>query len=131
MLTICDTHMLIWWSANSPRLSLRARTALEAAAANAELAVADITLWEITLLAARGRIQLPVPVADYLTDLILALRLRVLPITPAIAVAAQATDILQGDPADRLILATAREERAVLLSADVQFRSLRDMEVVW
>ena len=131
MLTICDTHMLIWWSANSPRLSLRARTALEAAAANAELAVADITLWEITLLAARGRIQLPVPVADYLTDLILALRLRVLPITPAIAVAAQATDISQGDPADRLILATAREERAVLLSADVQFRSLRDMEVVW
>jgi len=131
MLTICDTHMLIWWSANSPKLSSCARMAMESAAANAELAVADITLWEITLLAAHGRIQLPIPVTDYLTDLILALRLRVLPITPAIAVAAQASDIVQGDPADRLILATARQEGAILLSADAKFRELSGLSVVW
>jgi PIN domain nuclease of toxin-antitoxin system len=131
MLTVCDTHMLIWWSVESPKLSRRAKVALEEAAAAGELAIADITLWEVAMLSARGRLQLPVAVSSYLSDIIAALRLTVLPITPAIAEAAQASDIVQGDPADRLIAATARVSGAVLLSADEQFRSLSDICVVW
>lgn len=131
MLTVCDTHMLIWWSVGSPKLSARARSTLEQASARGELAIADITLWEVAMLTARGRLQLPVAVSAYLADVVAALRIRVLPITPAIAEAAQAGDIVQSDPADRLIVATARQMGAILLSADEQFRALPNVTVVW
>ncbi|REH40394.1 PIN domain nuclease of toxin-antitoxin system [Paraperlucidibaca baekdonensis] len=131
MLSICDTHMLIWWSVDSPKLSARAREAMEKASAAGELVIADITLWEVAMLTARGRLQLPVAASVYMADLLAALRLTVLPITPAIAEASQATDIKQGDPADRLIAATARVHQAQLLSADAQFRELADLAVVY
>lgn len=128
---LCDTHVLLWWVAGSSRLGEVPRARLEAAAARGELAVADITLWEVAMLAAKGRIQLPVPVADLLDDLILALGLRVLPITPRIAQAAQADDIVHGDPADRLIVATARSHGAALMTQDARLHALDNLPLVW
>lgn len=131
MLTVCDTHVLLWWAAGAPQLKPAPRKRLEALAAAGELAIADISLWEIAMLASKQRIQLPMPVADFLGDLQLALRLTVLPITPAIAVAAQAEDIVHGDPADRLIVATARSHQAALMTQDARLRRLKALSLVW
>jgi PIN domain nuclease of toxin-antitoxin system len=79
MLTICDTHMLLFWSDSPERLSEKAKIALE----SGELACCDISLWEIAMLYTRGRInkQAGVSVANYIKGILLALNVTVLPIT--------------------------------------------------
>ena len=83
------------------------------------------------MLNARGRIQLPVSSAAFLEDLILALRLTILPINPGIAELAQGKLFLHGDPADRLIEATALHHRAPLISADTQLRRVPGLTIIW
>ena len=56
---------------------------------------------------------------------------RVLPITAQIAVLAQSDAFDHGDPADRLIAATAMAHRATLLSADLRLRKLTAVRVIW
>jgi prevent-host-death family protein len=62
---------------------------------------------------------------------VIARGLRVLPISPEIAVLAQSEQFTHGDPADRIIAATAMHFNAKLVSADAQIRTLKSVEVVW
>lgn len=133
MPTICDTHVLLFWAHEPERLSAAARQALEHGRRQAELAIADITLWELALLQERGRLQLPVDVAPafYLKQLLAALRLEVLPITPEIALLSRSSLFQHGDPADRWIGATALQLGAPLITADAKLRALEGLKTVW
>jgi PIN domain nuclease of toxin-antitoxin system len=102
----------------------------EGAAANS-LACSDISLWEIALLAARRRISIGSDIAAFIESALHLRGVRVLPITPAIATLAQSDAFAHGDPADRLIGATAMQQRAALLSADARLRRVRELEVIW
>jgi PIN domain nuclease of toxin-antitoxin system len=133
MPTICDTHVLLLWAHEPERLSAAARQALELGRSQAELAIADITLWELALLQERGRLQLPAEVAPafYLKQLLAALRLEVLPITPEIALLSRSSLFQHGDRADRLIGATALQLGAPLITADAKLRALEGLKTVW
>ena len=133
MPTICDTHILLFWAHEPERLSSTARQALEHGLTHSELAIADITLWELALLHERGRLVLPADVAAdfYLKQLLAALRLQILPITPEIALLSRSDLFLHGDPADRLIGATALQLGAPLITADTKLRALPDLHSVW
>lgn len=133
MLTICDTHILLFWADAPHRLTTAARDALDQGMAADQLACCDISLWEIAMLLARGRVRLPpgVPIASYLDDIVLAMHLTVLPITPRIAEQAQHPDFLHGDPADRLIAATALAHRAPLITADEKLHQVPGLRCVW
>jgi PIN domain nuclease of toxin-antitoxin system len=95
------------------------------------LACSDISLWEIGMLIAKGRVTVAAETEQFLEDIIHARDIQVLPITPRIAALAQSQDFLQADPADRIIAATAIAHRAKLLSADDLLRRLTSVEVVW
>jgi PIN domain nuclease of toxin-antitoxin system len=131
--TICDTHILLFWAHEPERLSAPARQALELGLSQGELAIADISLWELALLHERGRLVLPADVTPgfYLKQLLAALRLQVLPITPEIALLSRSTLFQYGDPADRLIGATALELGAPLITADAKLRALPELNSVW
>jgi PIN domain nuclease of toxin-antitoxin system len=133
MPTICDTHVLLFWAHEPERLTATARQAIEKGRTNGELAIADITLWELALLHERGRLVLPADVsADlYLKRLLAALRLQVLPITPEIALRSRSDLFLHGDLADRLIGATALQLGAPLITADAKLRAVPGLENVW
>jgi len=133
MPTICDTHVLLFWAHEPERLSAAARQALEVGRSRAELAIADITLWELALLQERGRLQLPdeVDPALYFKQLLAALRLAVLPITPEIALLSRSSLFQHGDPADRLIGATALQLGTPLITADAKLRALESLDTVW
>jgi PIN domain nuclease of toxin-antitoxin system len=133
MQTICDTHILLFWAHEPERLTTTARQPLEKGRTHGELAIADITLWELALLHQRGRLVLPADVAAafYLKQLLAALRLQVLPITPEIALLSRSDLFLHGDPADRLIGATALQLGAPLITADAKLRALPELHSVW
>ena len=134
MKIICDTHVLLFWADAPHKLSAAAREAFEAGMAEGTLACADITLWEIGMLLARGRLVLPpggASIRSYVDDILLAAGVEVLAITPEIAELAQDSAFVHGDPADRLIAATAIAYGGTLISADEKLQSLGRITVVW
>lgn len=118
---VLDSHVLHWWTVDSARVSRRAAAAITGAD---ELHVSDITWWELAWLATHERIVVTLPIASWLRQL--AAQVRTVPITPAIAVAgASLPSSFPGDPADRLIYATALESGLQLVTKDERLRAYR------
>lgn len=116
---LLDTHVVHWWSAEPKRVSRPARETLEGAD---ELVVAAISWYELAWLARHERIIVNVPIRTWLQSL--AAQLRTIGVTPAIADTAVALpSSFPGDPADRLIYATAVEHGLRLVTKD---RAIRD-----
>lgn len=115
---LLDSHVVHWWSAEPERLSKAACRAVEAAD---ELAVAGITWFELAWLAEHDRIRLAIPVRSWLQQL--AEDVRTVGITPSVAAAAVSLPAtFPGDPADRLIYATAVEHGWRLVTKDRRMR---------
>lgn len=133
MLTICDTNILLFWADEPGRLSATARAALDLGFESTSLACSDISLWEIAMLYARGRInnRAGVTSSAYIQDILTGMGMLVLPITAEIAEISQSTLFAHGDPADRLIAATAFAHRAQLLTADGKLRTLPGLRCIW
>lgn len=118
---LLDSHVLHWWSAESGQLSERASKAIAEAD---ELAVAAISWFELAWLADHERIHLTIPARSWLERL--ATLVRTAHITPAIAATAVSLpSSFPGDPADRLIYATAIEHGWQLITKDRKLRSHR------
>jgi PIN domain nuclease of toxin-antitoxin system len=111
---LLDTHVVHWWSAEPHRVSARAQNALDEAE---ELAVAAISWFELAWLAEHERIVVSIPIRSWLLGL--AAQVRTIGLTPAIADTAVALpSSFPGDPADRLIFATAVEHGLRLVTKD-------------
>lgn len=111
---LLDTHVVHWWSAEPRRVSVSAQKALEAAD---DLAVAAMSWYELAWLARHERIVLNVPVRSWLQGL--GTQVRTIGVSPAIAdTAAALPTSFPGDPADRLIYATAIEHGLKLVTKD-------------
>ncbi|HEX5314993.1 MAG TPA: type II toxin-antitoxin system VapC family toxin [Gammaproteobacteria bacterium] len=133
MRIICDTNVLIFWADRPGRLTPRVRRILDTKDANRRLAIADITLWEIAMLFGKGRLNRSAGVtgSEYMGQIIDALRLELLPITPEIAELSQSTIFRHNDPEDRLIAATAIHHNAPLVTSDKRLRALKGLETIW
>lgn len=118
---LLDTHVIQWWSAEPDRLSPAAAQAVLAAD---ELAASAISWFELAWLATHGRIALTIPVRSWLDQL--GGHVRTAGITPAIAdTAVSLPATFPGDPADRLIFATAIEHGWQLVTKDRRLRRHR------
>lgn len=118
---LLDTHVLYWWSTTSHQLSA---AATQAVTESTELAVSAITWYELAWLAAHERITLAIPSRSWLDKL--GQQVRTLGVTPAIAhTAASLPSTFPGDPADRLIYATAVEHGLSLVTKDQRLRRHR------
>lgn len=118
---ILDTHVLIWvLHDNQPkRLGSQARALIADAMQSGNLAVCAITPWEIAMLVEKGRLSFGIDVTDWLKTALDPACIKLLPIEPDIAVdSVNLPNYPYKDPADRLIIATARHVGAKLLTAD-------------
>lgn len=133
MLHICDTHVLIFWASQPEELSATAALSIENGLKTQSLACASISLWEIAMLVNKGRLQLPAQIsADrYIQAILDAMDLSVLPITAEIAALSQHATFSHGDPADRLIAATAIATQSALISADQQLHTVQQLHCIW
>ena len=128
---VCDTHALIYWALEPKRLSVKAKREIERALTRGDVACADISLWEIAMLSEHGRIKLLHGAKSFLDDLILALKLNVMPVNAEIAVLAQTACSGHGDPADRLIAATAIYLNAPLVTRDEKLTANKQLNTLW
>lgn len=112
-----DTHVLLWLDAASPRLGARAIKVIEAAHYAGEVMVSSISFWEIGTLLRKGRLELEMDLAAWRSDL-LEQGVVELPVTGEIGIRAAALLEFGGDPADRLIAATALQHGLTLMTAD-------------
>jgi len=126
-----DTHILVYWISDPHRLTPPQQHAVRTVSPDNPAIVADISLWEIAMLAAGGKIKLGYPVRTWLARAVAPPLVRLAEITPTIAGAV--TDLISWpnrDPADKLIVATAQAYGAVLLTNDEVIRSAELVEVV-
>ena len=115
---LLDTQVLLWMRFGYGNLGRRARSAIERAQRNGNAAVSSITFWEVAMLHARGRINLLGDIDAWRASL-LRDGLVEIPVDGAIAARAGRLRDIHGDPADRLILATALEGHR-LITADAR-----------
>ncbi len=126
---VLDTHAWIWWVADPARLSSAAKRAIEKARVRG---VCAISVWELAVLIERGRLVLDREVTDWVRDALALPGVELLPLTPEIALAAGGAVLeLHGDPADRMIAATALAHRARLVTKDERLRVVRTLDTVW
>ncbi|MFC1526586.1 type II toxin-antitoxin system VapC family toxin [Candidatus Latescibacterota bacterium] len=116
---VLDTHVWIWLLNGDRALSPQAREAARAAAETGQVLVSPISVWEVGMLEARGRISFGADVGEWVRQGLAAPGICLAPLTPQIALASsRLPGSIPGDPADRLIVATARAHDAVLVTRD-------------
>lgn len=120
---LVDTHALLWWFTNPNLLSDTAARAMVQADA---LLISPISFWEVAMLVAKGRIELDRPTTSWVNDVLAQEATSEAPLTPAVAVAAGELTDFQGDPADRLLVATAQSMGLPLLTKDHKIRAWAD-----
>ncbi|MEA3308893.1 MAG: type II toxin-antitoxin system VapC family toxin [Chloroflexota bacterium] len=115
---ILDTHIWIWWVHNTEQLS---NSQKETIAANelAEIGISAISLWEIAKLVEYGRLELPCSIDAWFEKAISYPGIRIIGITPEIAIeSTQLPGKFHRDPADQIIVATARISDCSLVTSD-------------
>lgn len=116
---LLDTHIWIWLISGNPILPPSVRKAIEHAKETEHLFLSPISVWEISMLAARKRIAFDMDVADWLKQWIDSPGIIMAEISFQVALLSnRLPGTIHGDPADRILVATAYEQSAVLVTAD-------------
>lgn len=130
MAVLLDTHVWAWWSLGDERLPAAQREALDRLAARRGLRLCGISLWEAQMAASRGRLQLLDPFETWLRAATSAEALEILPLEVRVAVALnELPPGLPRDPADRIIVATARAHALPLATHDGAIRRSRAVRI--
>jgi PIN domain nuclease of toxin-antitoxin system len=126
---LLDTHALVWLLQGNERLGSQSRSLVASAAKeSAGVLVAAISVWEVSMLVAKGRLALDRDVAEWIAAALALPGLRLAPLEPQIAIdATRLPGDLHGDPADRLIVATARHHGATLVTDDQMILAYSDL----
>ena len=119
MKALLDTHVLIWWLNDRRRLSSAQQEVVGSVRSDEPLLVSEISLWEVSTLHGLGRIRLALPLREWLDKAVAPPLVQRHGISPAIAAEVAALpDSFHRDPADRILVATARVLGATLLTQD-------------
>ena len=125
---VLDTHAWVWWLTRRERIGKKAARAIAKAD---RLGVSAISVWEVAAKAEAGKLKFDRPYDLWIDDALANERLVLLPLSPRISVEAVRLSWAHRDPADRLIVATARVHEAELVTADETIQSSRLVRCVW
>jgi PIN domain nuclease of toxin-antitoxin system len=119
---LLDTHVLIWLDEGNPRLGKIALQAIIESLSTGQLGVATISFWEVAMLIEKQRLTMQTELDVWRSEL-LQTGLLEIPLLGTSALRAGQLQLFHGDPADRLIVATAIENGATLMTADTKILS--------
>jgi PIN domain nuclease of toxin-antitoxin system len=120
---VLDTHIWVWWVHGDAHLTPQQLGHLQANESQG-LGISAISCWEVAKLVEKGRLVLPRPLLEWFEQALAYPGVRLLELTPRIAVeSTQLPGTFHADPADQLIVATARVHGCSLLTADARILS--------
>lgn len=128
MRLLLDTHAFVWLASDLSQLPPAAKEAI----ANSEcLCVSSATPWEIGLLVRSGRLELPLPTAEYVDRAIARHITEEIPIDRGIAIASTELPRIHNDPFDRILVATAIAQDLVLVTRDGVIAKYPEVRTIW
>jgi PIN domain nuclease of toxin-antitoxin system len=128
---LVDTHVLLWWVSNPEKLSKIALGVIEESV-NSTIYVSAISVWEIYLLVNKGRLQLAIDIDRFIERIESMPFIHFIPIDNRIAAkSVMLPGDFHRDPADRMIVASAREKGVPLITGDERIRKYSHVQTVW
>jgi PIN domain nuclease of toxin-antitoxin system len=129
---VLDTHALVWWVSGDAALSRKAKAAIDRERDGGAIVVSGISAWEIAMLVARERLLLSMDVASWLGTAGQIQGVRFYPVDVEIAVnSVTLPGEFHKDPADRMIVATARKLAAPVVTRDDRIRAYAHVKTIW
>ena len=129
---VLDTHAWIWFVSDPERLSNAARKVVDASLEKKEVFISSISAWEVALLVAKDRLKLTMDVATWIGKSERLPFLTFLPVDNAIAVkSVLLPEPLHKDPADRIIIATASNIGAAVVTKDEKILDYPHAKSIW
>ena len=129
---LMDTCAIIWDALEPSKLSEDAVAAIDKADEHNALIIADISIWEISMLIKKGRLEIEITPAKFINLFLQTRNISVKSISPEIAELSVNFDTeINKDPADRIIAATSIVYNASLVTADHNLRSSHQIDTLW
>ena len=128
MKLLLDTHIWIWSVGDRARLRPRVLKALESSAN--ELWLSPISVWELTILVEKGRVVLSLGVEEWIGETLKAGPFKEAPLTMEVALATRGVGLSHRDPADTLLVATAKVFGLTLVTSDVRLIEVKGLSIL-
>lgn len=129
---VLDTNALVWLVSNPEKLSQKARKRIDAEVKKKNIFISSMSVWEICLLVKKDRLSLSLDLDTWLEKIEQLDFLNFVPVDNRIAARSVALpDAVGRDPADRIIVATAREYGAVLVTSDAHLLKSKGLQTLW
>ena len=125
---VLDTHVWVWFvEGDTTELSAEVVEELEEAARTGRLLVSAISVWEVAMLDTKGRLSFTRPVRDWVAAALAIPGIRLLDLSPEISVdSCNLPGNVHGDPADRILAASARVVGGTLATKDAKLLAYAD-----
>ena len=130
---ILDTHVLLWWVSGSDSLSVAANKVIKRTLTQgSEIIISSISAWEISMLISKGRLILSMDIESWLDEVAQIDGVRFVPVDNEIGIKSTALPgEFHKDPADRMIVATARKLAIPLVTADEKIIQYEFVKTIW
>ena len=129
---LLDTCAIVWDALEPKKVTAKAKKAIDNADKQNALIISDISIWEISMLVKKGRIEIDTTPAHFINLYLQARNISVKSISPEVAeLSVNFGDEIDSDPADRLIAATSIIHNARLVTADTNLRDCELIDTLW
>ena len=129
---LLDTHVWVWWNMHPAKLSAKVKGLLCAPTRYDELLLSVISLWEFCKLLEKKRIGISMDPEEWIRVALEMPKLRLVSLSPAVAyVSTTLPQPFHDDPADQIIVASAKEEGAIILTSDERIREYPHVPSFW
>jgi PIN domain nuclease of toxin-antitoxin system len=129
---LLDTHTWIWWNMSSQKLSRKVKELISSPSRYEELLLSAISPWEFCKLLEKGRLDVTYDPEEWINQALDMPKLRIVPLSPLLAYRSTVLPPpFHDDPADQIILASARQENATILTKDQRILGYQGARSVW
>lgn len=129
---VLDTHTWIWWHMNPQKLSRKVKKIIEGADQYDALLLSAISPWEFSKLIEKKRLGISCDPMDWINRALAMPKFLLVPLSPLLAYRSTVLPPpFHDDPADQIIVATAREENATILTKDERILTYKEVRSLW
>ncbi len=132
MIYLLDTHTWIWWNMNPKKLSRRVKELIGNAEKYDEMLLSAISPWEFSKLLEKKRLGISCNPEEWINTALDMPKLRLVPLSPVLSYRSTVLPPpFHNDPADQIIVATAREQNATILTKDERILAYENVRSIW